>query len=759
MMMDKTKKITVGIDVGAESTKVVLGSSFSCEIVRSPAGLHTTPTAVGFQGNLRQVGETASQKSNNCILHLNRLADLKEDDPFAPFYQFHYDFPTTSTTTTTTVTVEYAGESKQFSSSAILAMLLSSVRERVMSTIQRMQSSSSSSTKKEKETETVPEDDIMYFLSLAPDSSKVTKEQMLDAAYAAGIGDNVQLVDSPVAHACAYQRKFPHVLLEKQGKLVMFVDMGHAQTTVSVVKFGDHRDDNDNDDTTSTSSRPFQVLTSKTHFSLGAASVDVRLWNHFQSTLPKLATVKANSRAGQRLLHGAHELKHLLSQLPEASVTVENVGDNESDVTLFATRTTLAELCQPEAEILASLIQSTLLPLPQQHQDDDATTTTTTTGALVLDALEGVGGACRIPWVQTVLQDITGIPLLSRSLDDTSAALGAALVGETIFRQTMESLPLAVKEDDGFVVGTTTKSDQTRLEHRKKLRQQELAMAAMDCNETCKAEIRNRIETQVLELRSAQSNSKHGSLLPTNGDLDDYLNGLDDWLFSEQADMATLEQMEAKEVEMIEKTKELCGSYFDAVEKDEAAKEKEMEDEAKKAQLEKNNAKDDDDEDHDNRRLPKKRRMEIVMKNKEEANELFKDGNWRFAAARYTKALSHCAKFIDLAPDDIQEVNELKVTLNLNLALAYMKMNNVDQALRVCNEAVALDDKSAKAYFRRASVFYEKKRWDDAKKDITNARNLTENNDKAIEKLGERIDLQLKKEKQKEKKMASKMFG
>jgi hypothetical protein len=39
-----------------------------------------------------------------------------------------------------------------------------------------------------------------------------------------------------------------------------------------------------------------------------------------------------------------------------------------------------------------------------------------------------------------------------------------------------------------------------------------------------------------------------------------------------------------------------------------------------------------DDEDHDNRRLPKKRRMEIVMKSRltksmEEANELFEDGN------------------------------------------------------------------------------------------------------------------------------------
>ena len=94
---------------------------------------------------------------------------------------------------------------------------------------------------------------------------------------------------------------------------------------------------------------------------------------------------------------------------------------------------------------------------------------------------------------------------------------------------------------------------------------------------------------------------------------------------------------------------------------------------------------DGEEDDHDNRRLPKKRRMEIVMKNKAEANELFGDGNYKFAAARYTKALSHCAKFVDLSPDDIEEVNGVKLSLNLNLALAYIKLQNPDQALRVCN--------------------------------------------------------------------------
>ena len=45
-----------------------------------------------------------------------------------------------------------------------------------------------------------------------------------------------------------------------------------------------------------------------------------------------------------------------------------------------------------------------------------------------------------------------------------------------------------------------------------------------------------------------------------------------------------------------------------------------------------------------------------VLKNKEEGTELFKGQNYRPAAARYNKALTHAAKFVDLSPDQKKEV-------------------------------------------------------------------------------------------------------
>lgn len=71
--------------------------------------------------------------------------------------------------------------------------------------------------------------------------------------------------------------------------------------------------------------------------------------------------------------------------------------------------------------------------------------------------------------------------------------------------------------------------------------------------------------------------------------------------------------------------------------------------------------------------------MRLVVKNKEEGNELFKGGNYRPAAARYHKALTHCSKFFDLSPDDEKEVQVLKVSLYLNLANCYSKLENLEQ--------------------------------------------------------------------------------
>jgi molecular chaperone DnaK (HSP70)/tetratricopeptide (TPR) repeat protein len=741
-------KLTVGIDIGTETTKVVLGPAKSCEIVRNDTGGHTTTTAVSFSANTRQIGETASLKGTNSVIHLNRLVlrptndKEQEEDPFGKFYMFNQSLVEGKTQ----VTVDYGGTDRIFTSSALLAMLLGDVKRNVLTTLERL----SMATDNKDDANSVS---IDYLMSVPFGASPQTKEDLLDAAYAAGMGDTAQVVDAAHCYGAAYQRKFPENL---DGRLILVVDMGHSQTSVSVLKMGqapkdevptDAQDVDKNEEVEKKDDEPqFTVLRSNYHPSLGAGSVDIRLWHHFQSTLPALSDVKPNSRGGQRLLTGVNNLKTLLSQLPQGSVTVENVGANDSDLKLTATRDMLAELCQPEALMLSELIESVMVD--GDSADGEAFSSSS------LMAVEVLGGGCRMPWVQQailkskcVLQ-AKQVFSLSHSFDDTSAALGAALIGE--------EYPLLATAT-GVLAG-----EQVSLDRRTHLLQQETAMATMDQDQHAKAFTRNQLESHVLEMRAAtSSNEKHASLLPST--LDAYLNEIDDWLYSDEAEEATQAQMATKLEAVLTKTKtELCPAYFAALQQDQAAKEQELEQEAKQAQMERNgqdpDQEDQEEEDHDQRRLPMKRRLEIVLKNKKEANELFADGNFKFAAARYTKALSHCKKFFDLKPDETEEVTAVQLSLNLNLALAYSKLENYDAALRVCDDAVVLDPNSAKALYRRASVLYEKKRFSAAMTDVTNALKGSPEGRGAIVKLQDKIDWQIKKQDAKERKMAQKMF-
>jgi len=716
--------ITVGIDIGSISTKVVLGPSKDCEIVRSEVGSHTTPTAISFSDMTggRNIGETANLKAADTIVHLNRLLPgvIEDGDTFQSFYRFGICSSDNEKGVIVNTPIFKSDQVKEYEAAAILAMLLGKIKKNVNATLQRLSCS----------------EEVKYILSLPPKSTNEARQVLNDAAYAAGLGDAL-ILNSAACLATAYKRKFPEGRYGGEN-VTLVIDMGHSQTSVTVFKLSQKSEENP---------RPIEILSSISNKSLGAGSVDIKLYHHFLSTIPSFQniTITPASKSGQRLLDACSKLKHLLSQLNDGKVVVENIV-NDSDVPISCTRKTLDDICQEEQTNLSNLIENAL-----EQADEEIT----------IESIEILGGACRIPTFQSIIRQtlanttkaslspkLQNEMILSPSLDDTSVALGAAVLGD------------ATNVDDWVIMKSSSKSffdediNQNNDEYRQTLFDAEHALQSIDEEISQKSEIRNKLEEHVLSMRSAKY-SKHASLLPDSNTLDEHLQQVDDWLFSEESDEATLIDMQTKLDTTINKTNEMCAAYFQAIIKEEQAKEKEMEEEAKKAQAEANGV---DEEDHDNRRLPKKRRMEIVLKNKAEANELFSHGNYRHAAARYTKALSHCAKFVDLNPDDLEEVKGVKLSLNLNLALAYYKLQKYDQSLRVCNEALVLDENSPKALYRRAMVYYEKKKWEEANKDLKKASGIAPE-DKAIKKLQGNVDVMIKRQKAKEKKMAQKMFG
>ena len=60
------------------------------------------------------------------------------------------------------------------------------------------------------------------------------------------------------------------------------------------------------------------------------------------------------------------------------------------------------------------------------------------------------------------------------------------------------------------------------------------------------------------------------------------------------------------------------------------------------------------------------------------------DGNIELAVQRYIKGLQYLAKVYDLSPQDEEEIKTLKLSLQLNLSQAYLKLAGTDLKAPTC---------------------------------------------------------------------------
>jgi len=291
------------------------------------------------------------------------------------------------------------------------------------------------------------------------------------------------------------------------------------------------------------------------------------------------------------------------------------------------------------------------------------------------------------------------------------------------------------------------------------LRKAEDAMCERDEGVRLVAEQRNALETCVLELRAAKNGSHYKLFEAKAVEFGDLLQAAEDWLWSDEASNA--DAIAKKKEQVLADAKALVPAYFEKVEAERLATEKELEKEAATATNE-----DDDDErredriNADTRKLKFADRFRLVEKNKAEGTELFKDGNIHHAAKRYKDALGHASKLreYDLGPEDAAKTKKIKVDLHVNMALCWTKLQNNDQALKSAGEALALEPSHPKALYRRAALYEKTSKFDEAKADLKLVLKANES-DKAALALMKRVDAQLARQKAKAKKMAAKMFA
>ncbi|EQC41602.1 hypothetical protein SDRG_01561 [Saprolegnia diclina VS20] len=545
--------------------------------------------------------------------------------------------------------------------------------------------------------QTTPLENILVGIAVPSGWGDAEKRAVLQAAKIAGFGA-AGVVGRDAALARCFHRKHP-IKDETETKTIMIVDVGHSTTNAAVVRL------NATGET---------VLAHAYKGDLGSVNFDKSIFHHFQAKLKAShgLDIQGHSRQGRRLLAACEQLKKLLSTIPEAIVQVENLG-NDCDLTLTLTKTEFDALNAAHAAALEQLLVGLLTSANVAGSD--------------LVSVEIVGGGTRKPLLQAAITKVVGdsVPL-GRMLDSaTAVAVGAASAEDLLATQDVDVSPEWIAL--------------------------ETAMQAQDEANYLLANKRNEIETFVYEMRG-KANQKHGNLIDYNV-LNPFLDAAEDWFYSEEAEVATLEVATQRVAQLKTDITNSCSAYFAAVAKEDAALEAHLEAESAKAALETK-----DDDDHDFRKLKTPDRMRLVMKNKDEGNELFRGGNVQHAAARYVKALTHASKFFDLRPEDAAEVKAVKLSLYLNLAQCYLKLEAYQKAVSNCKDALDLDATNTKALYRRAIAYEKLKDYEKAHTDITEAHRLTPD-DRAIVICHDRLKAYMKKQADKEKKMWSKAFA
>lgn len=139
-------------------------------------------------------------------------------------------------------------------------------------------------------------------------------------------------------------------------------------------------------------------------------------------------------------------------------------------------------------------------------------------------------------------------------------------------------------------------------------------------------------------------------------------------------------------------------------------------------------------------------------------NEYFKENELAIAMDKYQKALVYINHEDFPSPDEEGMMRKAEVPVKLNMAACYAKQKMHTLVIQLCDEVVAADAASIKAWFRLGRAHANTNHWDEAKRALDKAMALAvgehEKLAPSIEKLLAQVNLRIKAA---EKKMAKKM--
>ncbi|EXJ77072.1 hsp88-like protein [Capronia epimyces CBS 606.96] len=370
----------VGIDFGAQSTKIGVARNKGIDIITNEVSNRATPSLVGFGPKSRYLGEAAKTQEisnlKNTITSLKRLAGRTIDDPDIAIEQQYITAPLVDINGQVGAEVTYRGEKKQFTAVQLIAMYLGKIRDTASRELK------------------LPVSDVV--LSTPPWFTDAQRRALLDAASIAGL-KTLRLINDNTATALGYgitKSDLPEG--DAKPRRVCFVDIGYSDYTCSIVEF-----------------RKGELAVKATTFDrhFGGRNIDKALVDHFAAEFKEKfkVDITTNAKANTRVATAAEKLKKILSANAQAPISIESLMDDK-DVRGVLKRDELEQLIQP-------LLDRVTVPLEQALADAKLKVED-------IDAIEMVGGSTRVPSIKERISKFFGKPLSFTLNQDEAIARG-----------------------------------------------------------------------------------------------------------------------------------------------------------------------------------------------------------------------------------------------------------------------------------------------------------------------------------------------
>ena len=134
----------------------------------------------------------------------------------------------------------------------------------------------------------------------------------------------------------------------------------------------------------------------------------------------------------------------------------------------------------------------------------------------------------------------------------------------------------------------------------------------------------------------------------------------------------------------------------------------------------------------------------------------FKDLDYKSAARHFLDGVQLLAGCQNPSGETAKQVNELQLSLLLNLAMCWLKLEKWTKAADTCSDALKIDPTNGKALFRRATAHEQ---LGDVDKALADGKAATPADDPAIQALVKRAETKIAKRVENEKAMYARMFS